>query len=127
MTRLSSEHTRHDDAVVVLFGAGFSIPEVASVLRRSEGTVCDVLRQHVRPRQAAPVKPVTPARVMQASGADRVVLDVIRDGADTIKAITAGAKMAPRAAGHVVRRLIASGKVIASGATSTRRYRAKKP
>jgi hypothetical protein len=55
-------------------------------------------------------------------GADQVVLEVIRGGADTMKTITTGAKVKPHAAKAAVQRLMANGHVHAEGATVSRRY-----
>ena len=58
----------------------------------------------------------------KAGGGDAVVLAVIRDGAETIKAIASAAKVKPYVATCAVKRLIAAKQVKAEGATSTRRY-----
>lgn len=59
-------------------------------------------------------------------GADQVVLGVIRDGADTMKAITAAAKVKAHVARAAVQRLITSGHVTPEGAATRRRYRVTK-
>ncbi|MDP3717122.1 MAG: hypothetical protein Q8T13_05050 [Acidobacteriota bacterium] len=58
----------------------------------------------------------------KAGGGDDVILGVIRDGADTMKQIIADAKVKPYVATMAVRRLVEAGSVVATGATSTRRY-----
>ena len=58
----------------------------------------------------------------KAGGGDAVVLAVIRDGAETMKAIASAAKVKPYVAACAVKRLIAAKQVKAEGATSTRRY-----
>lgn len=74
--------------------------------------------------KAAPKASSTPRTKGRAKvgGGDEVVLSVIRDGAETIKAITAQAKVKPYVALCAVKRLVAAKKVKAEGATSTRRY-----
>lgn len=55
-------------------------------------------------------------------GGDLVVLDVIRAGADTMKAIAAAAKVTPAVARAAVRRLVDTRRVTRAGATTNARY-----
>jgi hypothetical protein len=67
--------------------------------------------------------PSTKGRVKVGAG-DRVVLEVIAGGADTFKAIVAGAKVRVSTAQAAIKRLIDAKKVKRTGMTSKTRYHA---
>jgi len=56
------------------------------------------------------------------SAADELVLEVIRDGADTMTKIADAAKVKPYSASQAIKRLVAAKRVRFEGATKLRRY-----
>lgn len=96
------------------------IAQIDAEIARLEAAKATLARFMVPVRVAPTAKP---RQGQKATGTESIVLDVMREGADTLAAITKDAKVRPNTARVTVLALEAAGRVRREGKGSKTRYR----